>query len=226
MRNASSSRSGSHRRFENTVRHGVLEIVLANDPVVLRVWTNPEPQRAVRCGHADRAIVQPDTHRPEPSDLLEMQRWMPSIGLQQRVILVCQLPDFLGKFRVQRPEFWRGVMVQSCLNSPRLNDSRAASASLSSLPLSASRSMRSSHTYAWYASNHAVNVASSAGESSTTACSRSLTLMFFSLVQARVEGNASFLIGNTVPDANREMRLGRCSCATNKKPGLEAPASR
>ena len=65
----------------------------ADKPVVRPVSTDPEPNKPVRCFHGHRAIAQPDANRPVAADLLEMQRRMIGIGLQQFECPVGQIPD-------------------------------------------------------------------------------------------------------------------------------------
>jgi hypothetical protein len=50
------------------------------------VSTNPEPKHTVSYVSAERAISQPDANRPLATNLLEMERWVPWIVLQNLVV--------------------------------------------------------------------------------------------------------------------------------------------
>ncbi len=56
---------------------------LCQQPVVVGVAANPEPENAVRQFDAQGTIVQPDADRPEPPDFLEVQGGMIAIRLEE-----------------------------------------------------------------------------------------------------------------------------------------------
>lgn len=55
---------------------------LADQLVVLCLWSDPEPNDAVRGLDTHRAIVDADARRVEATDSLEVKRRMPRIALQ------------------------------------------------------------------------------------------------------------------------------------------------
>ena len=55
----------------------------ADEGVVFRMGSNPEPEHSVGSLNADGPIVQAHASRPEPSDLLEVKRWMSWIALEE-----------------------------------------------------------------------------------------------------------------------------------------------
>ena len=74
--------------------------------------SNPEPIHTALDFHRERAIVCADASRPVASELLEMKRRMPSIGLEQMEILVGELAYFARKTFIQRPEGGRCIVLQ------------------------------------------------------------------------------------------------------------------
>jgi hypothetical protein len=48
-----------------------------------RHGADPEPKQPVGCFDGDGSVMQPDTRRPEPADLLEVERRVSRIGLQK-----------------------------------------------------------------------------------------------------------------------------------------------
>ena len=65
-----------------------LQTRLADEPVVLRMRPDPPPEHAVINVHAERPIVIADTHRPEATDCLEMERRVTRIRFQTLELLV------------------------------------------------------------------------------------------------------------------------------------------
>jgi hypothetical protein len=44
---------------------------------------DPEPDGVIAAGQCQRAVVETDAYGISPANALEMQRWMPQIGLQK-----------------------------------------------------------------------------------------------------------------------------------------------
>ena len=109
--------------------------------VVVGMRADPKPDQIAIGFDGQRAIAQADTHGPEPSDLLELQRWVLRILLQQRVIFIGKGLHLCGKVRVSLPERAACEVPHSSRARPLWKSSMAWSANWSSLPLSASRSI-------------------------------------------------------------------------------------
>ena len=86
--------------------------LLAKQPIVVGMTANPEPNQPVRRFDREGAIVSADTSRPEPADLLEVERGVPRILLQASVRLIREIPNLLRQRSVQRPEVRGSVMDQ------------------------------------------------------------------------------------------------------------------
>jgi hypothetical protein len=85
--------------------------VLAKQPIVVGMATNPEPDEPVRRFDRERAVVSADASRPELAHLLEVKRRM-RILLQARVCLVGEIPNLQRQGSVEGPEVGRRVMGQ------------------------------------------------------------------------------------------------------------------
>lgn len=154
---------GRHHRRENPS--------LADQRVVLGVCTNPDPQYAIFHIHAQGSIAESDANGPIPTDLLEVERRMLGVRLQQREVLVRKQPNIRRKGLVSPPEVSGRVMGQSRRDRPARCSAIAASASESNAPALTSCSTCSSHTWASNARNHRRNLESSAADSASTSCS-------------------------------------------------------
>jgi hypothetical protein len=66
--------------------------------------TNPEPGDVRTILDCDGAIVDADANRPHPTDLLEVERWMPWIGLEQFVVLIREPLNLSRELIVEPPE--------------------------------------------------------------------------------------------------------------------------
>ena len=62
--------------------------LLAKQPIVVGMATNPEPDEPIRCFYGQSAVVGADPSRPEPADPLEVKGRMPGVLLQARVGLI------------------------------------------------------------------------------------------------------------------------------------------
>ena len=113
-------------------------MALANQRIVLGVRSDPEPEHAIGNVHTEYPIVIADAHGAKTRDLLEMEGWMPRIGLQEREILVREALDLDWQRPVAPPELSGSMMRQSVRDCPLRCWLRAASAKASSLPVCAS----------------------------------------------------------------------------------------
>ena len=62
----------------------------SDEPIVLIVSPNPEPNQIAVLLDCERPMVQSDAHGPEPARFLEVQRRMARVTLQQFIILIRQ----------------------------------------------------------------------------------------------------------------------------------------
>ena len=61
---------------------------LLQQPFVFIMGPDPEPHRAIRPIRRQRTIPRPRPHRPQPPHALEVQRRVPRVRPQQRVMAV------------------------------------------------------------------------------------------------------------------------------------------
>jgi hypothetical protein len=54
--------------------------------IVLVMASNPEPEKAIRNGGGQSAMLKPDSNRPNLTDFLELKRRMPRIAFQESEI--------------------------------------------------------------------------------------------------------------------------------------------
>jgi hypothetical protein len=66
---------------------------LTDDPVVVSVASDPEPQHPAYDFDTKRPVRKTDTRREETSHPLELQGWMTGIVLQQLEVLVRKITD-------------------------------------------------------------------------------------------------------------------------------------
>ena len=87
--------------------------------------SDPVPQDPARCLDADgtAGVAHPDG--PVPSDLLEVQRRMPGVRLQDAEVLVGQLLDVLRQPAVVLPEVGVGMITHSSEQRPCARSLRA-----------------------------------------------------------------------------------------------------
>ena len=86
--------------------------LLAKQPIVVCMGTDPEPHEPVCRFDGESAVMSPDPSRPEAADLLEVKRRMPRILFEPRVRLIGEIPNLGRQGPIQRPEVGRGVMSQ------------------------------------------------------------------------------------------------------------------
>ena len=138
---------------------------------------DPKPDhRAVRF-HSERAVMQSHTDRPKSSYTFEMKRWMLGVAQQQKMTLICQAANFVGKLPVASPESGASPVPHRSVQRPVRRSWRASSASASRRPPAISSSICRSQEGASNSANHARNASSSAGVSRSTASSISFTLL-------------------------------------------------
>ncbi len=65
--------------------------MLAKQPIVVSMATDPEPHEAVCRFDRERAVVTSDPSRPEAANLLELKRRMSRILLEMRIRLIGEL---------------------------------------------------------------------------------------------------------------------------------------
>jgi len=143
---------------------GIGRANLSDQAIVFGVRPDPEPADAVGHFHTEGTIAQPDAHRAESPDRLELKRRMLRISLQQLVILVCQFTHIRRQSPIRRPEVVRRVVLQSGVVRPAACSASARSASLSRRPLATSASSCRSQCTASKSANQARSCSSSSGE--------------------------------------------------------------
>lgn len=85
----------------------------ADELVILGMGADPEPQQTVGSLDRKRAIMQSYPRRPETTNLLEAERRVLMVDLQEFERLVGKLLNLDGKRSVAGLEIGRGVVIQS-----------------------------------------------------------------------------------------------------------------
>jgi hypothetical protein len=62
--------------------------ILSEQPIVIRMGADPVPDEPVLRLDCKGAVVTPHSRRPEPADLLEVERRVTGVFLQSRVRLI------------------------------------------------------------------------------------------------------------------------------------------
>ena len=86
--------------------------MLAEQPIVVGMASNPEPDEPIWHFDGQRAVAGADPCRPEAADFLEMKGWMPGILLQPHVRLIGEILHVRRQGAIERPEVGRRVMSQ------------------------------------------------------------------------------------------------------------------
>lgn len=152
----------------------------------IRRGPHPEPEHPIQYLHPNCAVVHAHPRRPECTHLLEMERRMLRVGLQEGK---CFVGECLNRFRqsaVAGPEGGRGVAVHNYLDCPSAWSWGARAANPSSFPALASASNCRPHASASNSASHRRNAASSSAESSLIWLSMSFTLLKRSLTSENV----------------------------------------
>jgi len=68
------------------------------------VGANPEPHNSLREIYPDGTVVDTDTDRPKPADLLKMERRMMTIFFEELKTTVRKFPDMVGEAVITFPE--------------------------------------------------------------------------------------------------------------------------
>jgi hypothetical protein len=68
--------------------------LLIDEPIVLVVRADPEPQQSFCALTCDYPELKTDACRPETPDLLQVQRWMTRILFEKLKVLVGEFPQF------------------------------------------------------------------------------------------------------------------------------------
>ena len=100
--------------------HATWSRLLAENLVVLRVASNPKPEKPFWDYNSQRRIVKTRSDRPVSADFLEMQRRVGRICLEQVIARIGQLPNLPGQLAITRPEIGRREMLQISLVLPAL----------------------------------------------------------------------------------------------------------
>ena len=90
----------------------------ADENVVFRVGSDPEPEHSVRGLNTDRSVMQTHTNRPEPPHLLEVKRRMSRIAFKQGERPVGEVPHGHRQRAVALPEGRGSAVDQSSLERP------------------------------------------------------------------------------------------------------------
>lgn len=112
-------------------RPAIALLKTTNEPVVFAVMPYPEPDDIVAVLHRSSPIVDTHSGRPHPSHLLEVQRWMPRVILEEAEVRVGKLLNLFRELLVEPPELrGRAVFYKSVLRPSRT--SRMASSARAS----------------------------------------------------------------------------------------------
>jgi len=113
---------------------------LADQLVVLGVWTDPKPHDPVRGLDGNSTMMSADPRGPEAADFLEMERWISRIPFQLLEAPIREALNRNGKRAIALPELRRCVVTQSLVVVPDAWAWSAFSASASSFPARTSAS--------------------------------------------------------------------------------------
>src|SRR3990172_7763718 len=102
---------------------------------------DPEPQASVGNLDRQRAVMEADADRPELSNFLQMERRVLGVRLEELKGPIGVFLHERRQFAIAGPESWRGEVPHNGLVRPASCAARASSASSSSLPWAASRSI-------------------------------------------------------------------------------------
>ncbi len=80
--------------------------------------TDPEPLKTIGALPSERAIMKPDSDRVKDANLLEADRRMARIALEEFKVLVGERSDAVWKLLIVEPEIGVGEVVQSGVQRP------------------------------------------------------------------------------------------------------------
>lgn len=150
---------------------------LADEAIVLGVVADPEPHNPALDINAEGAMIKAYSARPKAGHTLEMKRGVMRVSLKKLIFLIGQALDRGAQAPVTGPKLRGGKVPQNSVDLPPAWSRRASSASASSLPAFASRSIRRSHAAASNSANHRRNSASSSAERAEILFSRASSLL-------------------------------------------------
>ena len=110
----------------------------ADEAIIFRVGTNPEPDQTVASFDRECPMTQADANRAVSPHFLEVERGVSRVGLQKNEGFVGEAPYRFGECPVAGPEIGSGEVLQSSVVRPASCARRAFSARVSSFPLSTS----------------------------------------------------------------------------------------
>jgi hypothetical protein len=150
---------------------------LADETVILGVVADPEPQDPALDINTEGAMTKAYSARPKAAHTLEMERGVMRVSLEKLILLIGQALNTWAQASVTGPKLGRGKVPQNSVDLPPAWSRRASSASASSLPAFASRSIWRSHTAASNSANHRRNSASSSAERAEILFSKASSLL-------------------------------------------------
>ena len=117
---AKNAKENENRIGKEVTRRVITQCGSGNDLVVFGMRADPYPIHSPFYLDGKRPVVCPHAHRPHFSDLLEVERRMAGIRLENFVILVRELPHICGKRAIEHPELRRSEMLQISRALPAL----------------------------------------------------------------------------------------------------------
>src|SRR6266566_73926 len=145
--------------------------------IVLFMCADPEPNEAIGALLGECSIMKANPCCPKLSNLLETNRGVMRVGLQQLEFLIGQSAHLSRQLPIMMPELRCREVRQSGVQRPASKSSSARFAAASKRPARMSASICRSHWSAANSSNHSRKRANSTAERCETAASRSSTLI-------------------------------------------------
>ncbi len=108
--------------------------------VIVGMRSNPEPQDTALVFHGHRSVVDADTDGPETTGLLEVQRGMTWILVQQRIAPVGKALDVCWQVTIVGPKTWGRSVSHRSVHRPSRSSCMASCAKDSSRPAATSSS--------------------------------------------------------------------------------------
>ena len=138
---------------------------------------DPEPNEAIGALLGECSIMKANPCCPKLSNLLETNRGVMRVGLEQLEFLIGKFTNLIRQLPIIMPELRRPKMLQSGVQRPASQSSSARFPAASKRPATISASICRSHWPAANSSNHSRKRANSTADRCETADSRSSTLM-------------------------------------------------
>lgn len=127
--------------------------------IILRVHTNPKPEKSTFCFNGQSTMAFTYSHRPVGRHLLKMKRRMEGILFEEIKVFICQVLNIFRELLQTIPERRAGKMFHNSLALPLLKSAIALSETALSLPAFTSSSNCLSQSAASNSSNQARNSA-------------------------------------------------------------------